>query len=639
MKPIITSIFFVLFTSTFFIGVLSADTKSTKAKQNKQGETLYQTHCAHCHDGGHPRAPAKGIFLLGMTKSKVYHAITDGIMKKMAADLSERERNVLAEYLTFSQSTGSSKVQQQTPPKRCSGGASGVDYSRPDYNWFDYSKPIKASSWGISNTNNARLIPASVAKLDSNQVKKLKLKWAFAFPNATNARSQPAIAGGALFVGSHTGIVYALDANSGCVHWEFNAAAEIRAAISISPWQGNQPRAANKAPLVYIADRSGYTYAVNSVTGKLVWKIKVDSHQQAIITGSPTLYKNSLFVPVSSVEETIGGFADYPCCSFRGSVVALNARTGEKLWQTYTIPTQASARKKNIKGVQLYGPSGAAVFTSPTIDEKRGWLYIGSDNNYSTPADNNSNAIFAIKLDSGAIAWKRQMTQGNIYNSACHSDKINCPRAYKAGNWGFAASPVLAKTSEGRDVLVAGQKAGLVWGLDPDSGSILWKARLTQEGKTVGPYLGIAVENHRVFATVSQKQPIDKPFPEISKLGMYAIDVGRGDVLWSAPVSSHCNKKPCLGYTSAPTVIPGVVFNGANDGYLRAFDSATGKLLWQTNTAREYTALNGDTAQGGSFEGAGPVIVDGMVYINSGYSQNYYSIPGNVLLAFSVDGQ
>jgi polyvinyl alcohol dehydrogenase (cytochrome) len=448
--------------------------------------------------------------------------------------------------------------------------------------------------------------------------------------------------------------VYALDAGSGCLHWTYTADDEVRTAISVSTWQGDDDRSPAAAPILYFGDRKGYVYAVNAITGEAVWKVRPESHPLAIITGAPKLYQDVLYVPVSSKEEANAGSPNYlMCCTFRGSVVALKANTGEKLWQTYTIPVAASEQGKNAQGRLLYGPAGAVVYHSPTIDKQRNLLYFGTDNNYTGP-DTNSNTIFAISLKEGAIIWKRQMTAGNIFNYACverlyspkqHRFRANCPDenlGHLNKLLGFAAPPVVVKGKDGKEVLVAGQKNGWMWGLDPDSGALVWKHYIAPHHANRGVGLGMTAEQGIIFGTISAAgyNPSQGGGPEgaMEELGIVALNAMTGEMVWKARAMDHCSKEPCSGYYSSLTAIPGVLFAGSDDGFLRAFDSQSGKLLWEFDAALTFTTLNGTTAQGGSFSGDGPVIANGNVYINSG---NGYSgdIPGNIFLVFSVDGK
>lgn len=616
--------------------VIAAD-RGEKSKPELLGEELYAKNCAQCHSAVNSRAPQKSV-LLYMSPDKIYKTLSEGPMRPMADHLSDAEQRRIAEYLSW----GNRRVGEQAasrPPVRCDS----------DPLWFDYSKHPRASGWGITNTQNTRFIPNDVARLRASDVSKLKVKWAFAFPDTNTPRSQPAFAGGALYVGSQNGNLYALDAKSGCLRWEFAAKLEIRTAITISDWVGDRQVRNNKGPLLYFGDGSAHTYAVNAVTGKLVWKRKIDDHPTARLTGAPTLQQsedgNRLYVPVSSVEAPMSG---QTCCTFRGSVSALEADTGKLIWKSYTIPTEPVEQYKTVKGESVKGPAGAGVWTSPTLDIKRGLLYVGTGENSTLPVTNGG-AVVAMDLRDGHIAWVVQPYPGEAYNPACHAADVSgygrfCTPAFK-GRFGIdvSSSPMLIRDKDGREILVAAQKPGDIYGLDPDNkGRLLWRRRVSSGDSNLGVMFGMAAEGSTIFASVMdlKKNPQKERYWGIEELGLYALDGFTGKSLWKAPVSEHCaSDVPCRGYSAALTAIPGVLFAGAKDGFFRAFDSRTGKRLWEFDTTQEFIALNGDAAHGGDMDGPGAVIVDGMVYVNSGYITGNSGIkPGNVFLAFSVDG-
>jgi len=613
----------------------AADFRGSPSTELAPGALVYYQNCVQCHEGNLDRAPSK-MALMFKSPEAIYHALTQGVMRGLAAKLSDAQRRSVAEYLSDRQFGAGAAVPA---PLRCKSGKK---------EWFDYAHPVLASGWGMTDVQNTRFVPASTAGLAASDIKKLKLKWTFAFPNATRARAQVAVAGGALFVGSHDGSVFGLDAASGCLHWSLATGTEVRTAMTIAPWHGTQSRPSTAAPALYFGDEAAYAYAVNAVTGKVLWKVRADAQPAAVITGAPTLHRGKLYVPISSLEESLPGDPNYRCCTFRGSVVALDAVTGRKLWQSFMIRAPAVQRGVNSKGVPQWGPSGAPVYNSPTIDEPRQRLYVGTDNNYSSPPDDNSAAIFAIDLKDGRIAWKRQMFANHIYNLSCRGDLVNCPKEFRGDrSRGFSGPPTLRRDSNGKERLFALSKGGVVWALNPDNGQILWQnniagtadlhAGLSQGGAHGG--FGVATDGLRIFAPLFlNEDQRSADAPGARTVGLHALDAVTGKPLWKAPVSGGCPKEECRGYSTAPTVIPGVVFAAAN-GYLRALDSASGALLWEFDTAQEFVSLNGETAHGGSIEGSGPVVAGGMVYQSSGYDYAHGTTPGNALLAFSVEGK
>jgi polyvinyl alcohol dehydrogenase (cytochrome) len=481
------------------------------------------------------------------------------------------------------------------------------------------------NGWGAGVTNT-RFQPAVQAKLAAADVPKLKLKWAFGIANVTQARSQPAVAGGRLFMASDSGVVYALDPKTGCTYWTFKAQSNVRAAISVGP------RA------IYFADTKANAYAVDRETGKQLWVRKVDDHAFAKSTGAPTLYDGRLYVTASGVgEETSATRPDYECCTFRGSVSALDASTGDVIWKAYTIPDAPKPRGKSTTGKQLWGPSGAGVWSSPTIDTKRSLVYVATGNTYSDPPQKTSDAVIAFDLKTGRMKWTSQVTPKDTWVLGCvnrpgQPANPSCPEDV-GPDFDFAASPVLTSLPNGRDVIVIPQKSGVGYGLDPDKeGEIVWQYRFGA-GSAIGGVWGAAVDAQQAYFSAAD---YNTPAPG----GLHAVRLDTGQRVWYTPP-----KKPllCAGasvcsaaQSAALTVIPGVVFSGAADGGIRAYSTKDGSMLWEFDTNRAFDTVNGVKANGGSMDGPGPVVVDGILYVTSG-NGGLVGRSGNVLLAFSVD--
>jgi polyvinyl alcohol dehydrogenase (cytochrome) len=432
-----------------------------------------------------------------------------------------------------------------------------------------------------------------------------------------------------VYVGTAEGDVYSLDAATGCVHWAFQTDAGVRSAIQIGRFGDNRLAA-------YFGDQSANVYALDAETGKQLWKKNIESHPRAAVTAATALHGGRLYVPVSSREESQVGDPRYPCCQFRGSMVALDASNGNVVWKTYTISEPAHPLEKNSLGTQLWGPSGVPIWNAPTIDVKRNVLYIGTGNNYSSPATNASDAIVAFDLDSGRIRWTRQVSEDDIWNGSCRLPNRNpllCPDP-DALDADFAASPILVQ-SNGRDLILAANKAGTIYALDPDrEGRIVWQ-QTTGKGSTSGGIMwGPAVEGERLYAGNAYFNAMDPP----STGALLALDIATGRILWSVPPPPCDGRKSCKpSVAAAVTAIPGVVFSATWDGRVRAHTSLDGKNLWEYDTAREYQTVNGVKANGGSISNGGPTVVGGMVFVNSGYSHHGGLVPGNVLLAFSKE--
>jgi polyvinyl alcohol dehydrogenase (cytochrome) len=465
------------------------------------------------------------------------------------------------------------------------------------------------------------------------------LKWAFGLPGDVQSWAAMTLAGGRLFTGSIAGNVYSLDASTGCVHWAFDAGGIVRSAVSIGP----RPDAPGRYA-AFFGDARGQAYALDAGTGQLLWKVSVESFPAARITGSPVLHRGRLYVPVSSSEEGVGSLPDYECCRFRGSIVALDAATGRQVWKSYTIAEEPRPVRRNARGTQLWGPSGAPIWSSPAIDEARNALYVTTGNNYSDPPTATSDAFVAMDLDTGRIVWTHQVTPNDAYVSACRlTDTTNCPEA-KGPDFDFAASPILVPLADGRRALVAGHKSGMVYAVDPDrQGARLWATRVGDGGSMGGVQWGSAADRERVYVALSDLGRVmltHTQFTDADRTrggGMFALRLADGARVWHTP-PPPCDARPRCSpaQSGAVSAIPGVAFAGSLDGHVRAYAADTGRVVWDFDTVREYDTVNGVPARGGSLDGPGPVIGGGMVFVNSGYTVDG-GMAGNVILAFAAE--
>ena len=594
----------------------------------QDGAELFTLLCATCHDTGIERAPNREA-LRAMSAERVLSAMESGDMIAMAAGRTGVERRMIAEFITgksFSQPLNTTPSPQAMCPATAG----------------DFTNPLAGPAWNgwSPGTANARYQSGPMAGFTAAEVPRLKVKWAFGFPGELSSDSQPTVAGGRVFVGSQGGTVYSLSAATGCVHWYFKAAAAVRAAISIGRIETSSgPRYA-----AFIGDRAANLYAVDAATGQVLWRTKVDNHPLARITGAPAFHNGRIYVGVASGEESSGAVPTYECCRFRGSLVALNAATGAQIWKTYTLPEARPTRKNKI-GKQLYGPSGSPIWTSPAIDVMRNAVYATTGNNYSDPTTSNSDAFVAFDLDSGKILWSRQVTASDAWNTACRlTDKTNCADA-DGPDFDFASGPILVTLANGRRALVAGQKSGLVHAIDPDrEGEILWQVRVGKGGINGGVQWGSAADQSNVYVALSDIGRIvvpnsqgTEPDPNVGG-GMFALRLTDGQRVWFTPPPSCGGREHCSpAQSAAVSAMPGVAFSGSVDGHLRAFSATDGAIVWDFDTARTYETINSVSARGGSLNVAGPAISGGMLFVNSGYVQN--GMPGNVLLAFSVDGR
>jgi polyvinyl alcohol dehydrogenase (cytochrome) len=624
----------VVLTGACFLLAIPFRAQQQETTTNKEGEALFKQRCAACHEGGVPKAPNRAA-LKQMSAENVRFALLRGSMGMQGMGLTPAQIADLAQYLT-----GKLPGKEQLPAEAfCAAGAAAFTDPLGKPHW---------NGWG-GNLEQHRFQPADTAQLSADQVPKLKLKWAFGFDGVTRAFGQPSVAGGRLFVGSAERKVYSLSAETGCIHWVFDADFPVRTAVSVGP-NGNGWAA-------YFGDQHANAYAVDAATGKLLWKTHVDEHPAAVITGAPMLAGNRLYVPASSIEEFIGANPQYECCRFRGSVSALDVTTGNVIWKSYTIAEEPKPTRKNKQGVQMWGPSGASVWSSPTVDLKKHRIYVGTGDNYSDPPAATSDAFLAFDMETGKLEWSRQLTKGDAYNVDCSNPEnaqSNCPTA-KGPDFDFGSSPILVDLEGGRRELVAGQKSGIVYAVDPDKqGEILWQQRVGQGSPVGGVQWGSAADAQKVYVALSDAQmrpvPAGTPGAQPSTFGtlqldpkagggLFALKLETGEIVWHTPHPGCGEKLGCSpAQSAAVTAIPGVVFSGGLDGHLRGYSTEDGRILWDVDTMMDYKTVNRVKAHGGSLDGPGPVIVGGMLYVNSGYAFAG-SAPGNVLLAFSVDGK
>jgi len=471
------------------------------------------------------------------------------------------------------------------------------------------------NGWG-AEAGNTRFQPAPAAQLSAADVPRLKLKWAFCFPGARAVSGQPAVVAGRVFVSADNGFVYALDSARGCVYWSFRAEAAVRSSVIVERAAGSTPYA------VFFGDARANVYAVDAVNGTQLWRVHVDDHPLARITGGVRFFEGRVYVPVASGEEGAGGNPAYECCTSRGSVVALDAATGKPVWKTYAIPESPKPTTKNAAGTQLWGPSGAGVWNSPTIDPRRRALYVGTGNAYSAPAAPTTDAIVAMDLESGRILWSAQGTSNDVWLAACLGNAApGC-----GPDQDFGSPPILKTLQDGTSLLIAGQKSGNVWAYDPDKkGAVVWRSPLVSNTTEFGGKIvwgGAADEQHAYFG--------------LGPGGIAAVRVRDGHRQWFATLSpTGSPARP--GQDGALTVIPGAVISGGWDGVLRVLSSSDGHILWEYNTVRTFDTVNHVDAKGGSMGGPGPVVAGGLLLVPSGYVGVRNGAPGNVLLVFDIE--
>ena len=591
--------------------------------QEPEGAVIYKQQCALCHENPAKTRAQPLAALRLMSPENIVRSLESGRMKDQGTLLTAEQKRAVAEFLT-GKPFGQDKGTAAGPTAACANPKARFTPSSSDWN-----------GWG-ADLNNARFQPGERAGLTADQVSRLKLKWAFVFPNAPLSWGQPTVMGGRIFVPSANRFVYSLDAASGCQYWTFESEAPARTAIFVAQLPGEPKRYA-----AFFGDQKANAYAVDAATGELLWKVRIDPHPKAKIVGSLEYYDGRVFVPLTGGEE-VGLGSKYECCTARGGLIALDAITGKQLWKTYTTE-EPRPTTKTAAGVQNWGPSGASIWSAPTIDAKRRVIYAGTGDNFSEPDTKTSDAVLAFDLDSGKLLWSQQLTEHDVFNIVCAGQGCG---EHLGPDVDIGASPILVTLASGKRALLISQKSGVASSLDPDqNGKILWQTKVGRGGRLGGIQWGSAYDGKNMYAAISDIAHTESK--GIGRMtadpkaggGLFALNAETGAKVWAAP-PGVCGDRPSCSpaQSAAVSVIPGVVFSGAVDGRLRAYSTGNGNVIWEFDTAQEFTGVNGVKGKGGAMDGAGPTISNGMLFVGSGYGV-WGGLPGNVLLAFSVDGK
>ena len=607
--------------------LLSLLSNVAPAAQGTEEDTLFQSNCAACHGAapaaaGTPneRAPTREV-LRSFTAEAVVNALVNGKMQAQGLALSDAQKRLVSEYATG---------KRIDPAALAAGSTQVVNRCAVNTPMSDIGRSPQWSSFG-NGAAGTRFQPAPAAKLTAADLPKLKLKWSFGYASVGSARAQPSYAGGRLFVASENSEVHALDPRSGCTYWTYKAAAGVRTALAVGSYKNAKGRS---APAVFFGDGRANAYGVDAQNGTLIWTRKVDEHTAAAITGALAVHDGRVFVPVQGLNEEGRGSRDnYPCCSFRGSLSALDANTGAVLWKTWTID-EPKPRAVNKAGVQMFGPAGGSIWSSPSVDAKRHRVYAATGNAYADPPQKMTNGVVAFDERTGKVVWFKQLLPADQWAMGCEAknpDNPACPETL-GPDMDFSATPSLVRVGQ-RDLLVLPQKSAIAYALDPDhDGAIVWQTKFG-EGSGLGGQWGGAYDGQRAYFGLADYLT---PNPG----GMNALNLADGKLLWHRPPQPLlCGEKRqgCgPGQGGALTAIPGAVLNSGLDGGIRAYSADDGRILWLYNTLQDYVTVNGVKAKGGSMDGNGPIVVDGMVFVNSGYG-GLIGTPGNVLLAFGLE--
>jgi polyvinyl alcohol dehydrogenase (cytochrome) len=581
----------------------------------ESGIGVFEQKCMGCHGNPNvPQAPAPSA-IRQMSPERIYDALTNGAMKPQGASLSEDQRRMLAVFLSGRPLGSMKEGDAKDMPNQCASNPPLADPSAgPAWN-----------GWGV-NMADTRFESAAAAGLAPEQVPNLKLKWAFGFPTGLSAYGEPAIVSGRVFVGSDIGYVYSLSAATGCVYWSYEADGAVRSSVTVAPVQGH----GDTKYAAYFGDAHANVYAVDAQNGQQLWKVKVDDHFVARITAAPKVYEGRVYVPVSSSEEFSSASLDYPCCTGRGSIVALDANTGAQIWKTYVVSTPEPTRK-NSKGVQQYGPSGGSIWNSPTIDVKRHAIYVGTGDAQSVPVPDTIDAILALDMDTGKIRWSYEATANDAFMGGCNGKARtdNCPPV-NGPDQDIGNSPILKDLPDGKSVVIFGTKNGRAIALDPDhNGAVVWLKQVVDIPKGM-EHSFMANLNGIVWGGAADDQNV---YYGLQSGGLVALNLETGDRVWFTRFPAPPHQR--VSNSCAASAIPGVVFVAGSDGKLHAVSASDGHILWEYDTAHPFETVNKVPGKGGAINSIGPAIVNGMLFIGSGYAVTG-SNSGNVLLAFSA---
>ncbi|MFW6200243.1 MAG: PQQ-binding-like beta-propeller repeat protein, partial [Gemmatimonadota bacterium] len=592
---------------------------TASAEESASGQAIYEQSCAVCHDGAVERAPALSV-LQSMTAGDLEYALTEGVMSVQGSSLTDEQRARVVEYLAAEEIEHEAWIDDI----RC------TTEPRP----VDLDGPVAMRTVGIDITSPRR-ITAEAAGLTTQELQDLEVAWALGLPGVTTPRAAPVIAGSTVFYSAvDTGRLLALDAETGCVRWVYESPAPLRSSVTLGEVDGSGRQA------LFFGDARARVHAVDARTGEPIWVVngRVDE-DSGIITGSVVVHDGKVIVPLSASGVVAGANPRFECCVGRGAVAALDAATGERLWEYVTMEEADYTGEVNSLGVRLRGPSGAPIWATPTIDSERGRVYVATGENTSLPATGTSDAIIALDMETGKELWVFQATANDVWSFACTDNGPNCPDPEDSirRDWDFGGAAILAGLPDGSDLLLAGQKSGHLWALNPEDGSVVWQQRVGEGGMLGGNHWGIAIDGERVFLPISDAVS-ENPVP-----GMYAFDIATGEPVWEHRIEPDCSGdradrvsacRTRIGLSATPLVVDGTVIAGGLDGRLHVFDAESGEILLQFDTARPFQTLNGVEARGGSIDSHNVAAGAGHVFVASGYGM-FSQMPGNVLLALS----
>jgi polyvinyl alcohol dehydrogenase (cytochrome) len=593
---------------------------------DEPGKAVYDRACAACHDHpGTTRAPSLDA-LKGMRYGTIHYALTEGKMTAQGASLTAGERATVIDYLAGRSVMDDGWVAKMMCPA--------------DRRSVNLEMAPTVASFGF-DLNNTRHLTRTQAGLATADFRNLELAWSLAFPQATTMRAQAAVVGTTVFLPvADFGQLYAVDVSTDvpCFKWVYKSDIPLRTGVAYGVLPGS-----GRKVLVF-GDIAPLVHMIDAATGREIWHRSVRLTSLSNGTATPVILGNRVYVPLSASEINFGADEKHECCTTHGAMFALDAQTGRIVWATHTMKDAKPVRDRG-DGKLLWGPSGAPIWNSPSFDPKRQLLFVGTGEATSEPAEPTTDAILALDMNSGRMRWHFQATANDIFLTGCLNKRngLNCPKDSVFLDADFGASTIFVNRPGGRDMVLAGQKSSTLWALDADKGTLLWSRNFGPGSIVGGIHWGIAFDGRRVFAPVSVLAGADGKLGPGQVAGLHAVNVDTGKVEWSFEPQPDCSGERAvrvrncasgIGLSGAPTVVDGAVLAGSLDGFLRAFDAATGEVLFTYDTAHDYETVNGVPGKGGAIDNASIVAANGYVFVNSGYGLFPSQTPGNVFLAF-----
>ncbi|MES2723974.1 MAG: PQQ-binding-like beta-propeller repeat protein [Pseudomonadota bacterium] len=610
-------------------GALGVSATAGAQAGDDAGKAVYDQFCAACHN-----APEEGTrtpplaSLRKMSAQALTAALTTGVMKPIGDTMDRRQVRDVVAYLAAPEGpAGTAWIDDN----RCAADRAGIDLS---------ARPAQVG-FGV-DTDNARAMSAARAGLTGRQAANLEVAWTLAMPKTSGLRGQGVVVGSTLFYpAGEAGHLLALDTKTGCVKWAAPTPAPLRSSLAYG-------RLGPGGPWGLVAgDTLGQLTAFDPATGKVVWRADPRHDKGAMLSGTPLFAGDRLLVPISASDVAQAMRGAYACCKAHGALAAVSAADGKVLWTWHSMEDAKPLGRKNSQGVDMFGPSGAPIWSSPAVDLKRGVAYVSTGENTSPPATATSDALVAVDLATGRQRWVFQALANDVWNMSCPIGQAQRgrkpgPNCFFAGEGSvlldhdFGGGPVIWK-GKGTSLILGGQKSGEVWAVNAATGRKVWRQQFGQGGPLGGIHWGIASDGVRVFAPIADP---NVPAPA-NAAGLYAVDIASGKVAWSWKAAADCGggrqaRVPIcsgrFGLSAPPLVVDGVVIVGSLDGKVHVLDAAKGTLLSTLDTAVEFQTVNKLPGKGGTIDAAGPFAGDGMVFVGSGYA-SFGQAAGNVLVA------